>query len=310
MTTPDIRGTTLGMRRSPEEAPTRVGAAPPPNTDDLALYVLSGPARGRYFKVPRRGGVIGRDAEVPLRIDDPGISRGHCRLFRNDRGFFCVEDLDSRYGTFVEGQSTTHQVVMDGDRLQLSAETVVRVRYQDVREPERLDRPASERIRDPLTRLYDRRVLLERLEQEYAFARRHQLPLSVLMLDLDHFTRVNQDFGHGVGDRVLRGVARRLSAAVRTEDLLTRIGSDEFVVLARGDAGAAAEAFADRLLQLLRAQPISARGTAVALTASVGISTFEKNQATSMMELLVEADAALYEAKRLGRDRVAAWSAS
>ena len=295
------------MRRTPEEASTRVTVGPPPADEDLVLWVLSGPARGRYYKVPRRGGVVGRDREVPLCIDDPGISRQHLRIHRNERGYFELEDLESRYGTFIEGDRITRQVVLDGDRVQVSAETVFRVRAVDAREPEGLDRPAAERIRDPLTRLYNRRYLMIRLEEEYAFARRHRTPLSLVMVDLDHFQRVNGEFGHGAGDRVLRAAARALFATVRAEDLLCRLGGDEFCVLTRGEDEAGGLAFGARLLKVLRERPLDVRGAPLQLTASAGVVTYERGRAASMMELLVEADAALFEAKQQGRDRVQAY---
>jgi len=291
------------MRRAPEDESTRVALGPPPADEDLALLVLSGPARGRYYKVPRRGGVVGRDQEVPLRIDDPGISRQHCRIVKNGRGYFEVEDLGSRYGTFVEGRTIQRQVVLDGDRIQLSAETTFRVRYQDVQAPEGLDRPSAERVRDPLTRLHSRRYLLERFEQEYAFARRHQAPLSVLMLDIDHFQRVNEEYGRGAADRVLRMVARVLHNAVRTEDLLARIGGDEFAVIIRPESEEQSLAFSQRLLRLIRERTFVAHEHNLHLTCSVGISNYSAGCPSSMMELLVEADAALNEAKRQGRDR-------
>jgi len=292
------------MRRSLEEESTRVGVGPPPEDEDLALLVLAGPARGRYYRVPRRGGAVGRDHEAALRFDDPGISRLHCRLFRNDRGYFEIEDLGSRYGTFVEGQKIDRQVVLDGDRVQVSAETTFRVRYLDSREPEGLEPSSPVRTKDPLTGLPNRRYLLERLEQEYAFARRHHAPLSVLMLDLDHFQRINGEHGHGAGDRVLRAVARTLHNTVRTEDLLARIGGDEFVVVTREADDDKSRAFAERLVRVLRERPLMVKETRTQLTASVGISTYGRGSGSSMMELLVEADAALNEAKRHGRDRV------
>lgn len=295
------------MRRSLEEASTRVAVGPPPEDEDLALLVLSGPARGRYYRVPRRGGAVGRDAEAALRFDDPGISRLHCRFFRNERGYFEVEDLGSRYGTFVEGDRIERQVVLDGDRLQVSAETVLRVRYFDAREQDGLDPSGSARTRDLLTGLPNRRYLLERLEQEYAFSRRHQSPLAVLMIDLDHFQRINGEHGHGTGDRVLRAIGRLLHNTVRTEDLLARIGGDEFVIVTREADEDNSLAFSQRILQLLRQRPLLVQDQTAQLTASVGISTYGRGSGASMMELLVQADAALNEAKRRGRDQAMVW---
>ncbi len=296
------------MRHLAEEKSTRVALAPSPQDEDLALLVLTGPARGRYYKVPRKGGVVGREHDLPLRIDDPGISRHHCRIERNDRGYFEVQDLDSRFGTFVEGNAIQRQVVLDGDRIQVSAETTFRVRYQNIWEPEGLEQPTSPRVRDPLTRVYNRRYLLERFEQEYAFARRHHSPLSLLMLDFDHFQRINDDHGRSAGDGVLRAVARILHHTVRTEDILARVGGDEFMVLVRHESAAHCLEFAERILGLIRQRPLQVRDQELQITCSIGISNYGADCPYSMMELMVQADAALNEAKRQGRDRVATFA--
>lgn len=298
------------MRHLAEEKSTRVAPAPSPQDEDLALLVLTGPARGRYYKVPRKGGTVGRDHDLPLRIDDPGISRQHCRIERNERGYFELEDLDSRFGTFVEGNRIQRQVVLDGDRIQVSAETTFRVRYQNIREPEGLEQPTSPRVRDPLTRVFNRRYLLERFEQEYAFARRHQSPLSVLMLDFDHFQRINDDYGRSAGDGVLRAVARILHHTVRTEDVLARVGGDEFVILVRHEPAAHCLEFAERILRIIRERPLQVRDHELQITCSMGISNYGADTPFSMMELMVQADAALNEAKRQGRDQVATFIAN
>jgi diguanylate cyclase (GGDEF)-like protein len=118
---------------------------------------------------------------------------------------------------------------------------------------------------------------------------------------------VNGEFGHGAGDRVLRAAARTLFATVRAEDLLCRLGGDEFCVLSRGEDEAGGLAFGARLLKVLRERPLDVRGEPLRLTASVGVVTYQRERATSLMELLVEADAALFEAKQQGRDRVQAY---
>lgn len=166
---------------------------------------------------------------------------------------------------------------------------------------------ASERMReafeyqashDPLTGVYNRRELLERLAQELARSRRYQTPFSVLALDLDHFKQVNDTHGHQVGDEVLKLFVRRVTATLRPTDLLGRMGGEEFlVVLPQADA-AAAQATAQRLL------PAVAQTSILPMcTVSIGVTQWQHDDGT-VDALLARADAALYRAKAQGRNRV------
>jgi len=157
----------------------------------------------------------------------------------------------------------------------------------------------QESIRDPLTRLYNRRYMVETMERELARTRRAGQPLAVVMLDVDRFKRLNDTHGHDVGDRVLQEVARRLAGAVRTEDVVCRYGGEEFVAILPGAtlelARARAEAF-----RLQLASGIGSNLPTVTISAGVAMS----RDAQSPERLLRLADEALLEAKRSGRDRV------
>lgn len=279
-----------------------------PRRDDMSLLVVSGPCAGKYFKIPDRGGVIGRDEDVEVQLTDPGVSREHAELLRTEEGNFEIVDLDSRYGVYVEGDRIEKRQLQDGDRIQLSGETVFRVRYQDPKESEVLARMQEALTRDELTTVYNRRYFLERLEQEYAFARRHRSPLALLMLDIDYFKRINDEYGHAAGDAVLSFVGRRLQGAVRAEDIVGRYGGDEFVICIRGVPVDRAEQFGERLTNIIRTKPATVGGDSIKLSISVGLTALAAAPVPSVMELVTRADAALYEAKRQGRDRVSVWS--
>ncbi len=286
--------------------------SPQPSRDDISLLVLSGPCAGLYKKVPDAGGVIGRDPDVEIPLVDPGISREHALLERNADGGFSIVDLDSRYGVYVEGEQVKSRVLADGDRVQLSGETVLRVRYQDERESELLARMQETLTRDALTSVHNRRYFLERLEQEYAYARRHRALLSVMLVDVDYFKRINDEYGHVHGDQVLAHIGHTLRKAVRTEDLVGRYGGDEFVIATRLDEKAAV-AFGQRLSRIIRDRPAMVGGDTLHLSVSIGVCTLCHPQpkdppAPTMMELVSRADSALYDAKRQGRDRVAVWA--
>lgn len=158
-------------------------------------------------------------------------------------------------------------------------------------------------IYDPLTEVFNRRYFAKQLSKEMAYARRHGTTVSVLVLDIDHFKQVNDVFGHSTGDQVLREVAARLKARLRSEDTLARHGGEEFVVLLRGVHAEGAAAAAERLRAALASQPVEARVASIPVTISVGCATHAGGQC-SEDELLALADSRLYQAKRSGRNRV------
>ncbi len=164
------------------------------------------------------------------------------------------------------------------------------------------DRLAHAALHDPLTGLPNRSLILNRIEQMHARARRHHTPTASLFIDLDDFKDINDTLGHEAGDQLLAGVAARLVTALRDGDTVGRLGGDEFVVLVE-DASLAveAQALAERIRELL-ATPfqISASDVPIRVTASIGIADGDRAEAG---ELLRDADIALYRAKAAGKDR-------
>lgn len=157
-------------------------------------------------------------------------------------------------------------------------------------------------ITDELTGLRNRRHITHRLAEEVSRSRRSGRPLSVLMFDVDHFKRVNDQRGHAVGDRVLRAVARRLADAVRSDDLVARVGGEEFCVLLPGADLAAAAEVGERIRTAVREASVADADCAVRVTVSAGVSTLEPGD--DELSFVSRADLRLYEAKRDGRDRV------
>jgi diguanylate cyclase (GGDEF)-like protein len=160
--------------------------------------------------------------------------------------------------------------------------------------------------RDALTGLFNRGYFDEALPRAVAQAGRYQHPLSVLLVDTDHFKEINDTHSHMVGDRVLKLVAELLAEHARAADTVCRYGGDEFVVILSSADAASAAAFAERFRRRLRdrAQVALSTGT-VSITATVGIATFlEDADARTPEDLLRLADLRLYEGKRAGRNRV------
>ena len=159
-------------------------------------------------------------------------------------------------------------------------------------------------IRDPLTGLYNRRYLEETLEREIRRAVRSEHLLGVLMLDLDHFKKFNDTYGHDAGDTVLRETAAFLGRSVRAEDIVCRFGGEEFVIILPMADIQTTQARAERIRSKLHELTILHQGKAVGLVSvSVGVAELPQHGMTPKT-LLEAADAALYAAKRAGRDRV------
>jgi two-component system cell cycle response regulator len=157
---------------------------------------------------------------------------------------------------------------------------------------------------DTLTGLLNRRAFIERIEKARAASDKQLFPISVLLLDIDHFKKVNDTLGHDAGDIVLQGVARVLSGIARKSDFLARWGGEEFVLVLTATAEAGARVAAERVRRAIaEAKYVLPDGTEHHATASIGLTSAE-NVEWDLHNLLVRADKAMYSAKHRGRNRV------
>ena len=163
-------------------------------------------------------------------------------------------------------------------------------------------------VTDGLTGLYNHRYFVERLHEEFRRAQRYRDPVSLMMLDLDHFKRVNDDHGHPFGDRVLRGTAELLSSSLREPDICARYGGEEFAIILPKTPRAGAFVVAERFLGRMREKVYLHEATdgtrEVRVTASVGVAAFPCEGVDSPEALIARADEALYRAKGEGRNTI------
>ena len=155
---------------------------------------------------------------------------------------------------------------------------------------------------DSLTELWNRKAFDEQLQIQAAIARRYKLPLTVVLIDVDHFKQINDTRGHAVGDAVLRELARRLRESVRDADLVARYGGEEFALLLPQTPLEGGVQVAERIRQQIAASPISAPASEVVLTASAGVAALQLSETAA--DLVHRADSALYQSKQTGRNRV------
>ena len=163
---------------------------------------------------------------------------------------------------------------------------------------------------DPLTGVYNRRFMEQRLREEVSKARRYDFELALLMLDLDHFKRVNDELGHQAGDQVLIEISNLFDCELRDSDILARYGGEEFLIIATNTAPTAAAALAERLRICIEAHTFltdfsEAAQQGIRITVSIGVASFadSSNDEESLIKL---ADRNLYRAKHGGRNQVVA----
>ncbi|MFT3928041.1 MAG: GGDEF domain-containing protein [Myxococcales bacterium] len=270
----------------------------------LALLVVKGPHAGEVLTVEGSHAVIGRGLEADLRIEDPSLSRTHAR-FDREGDTLAVTDLESRNGTFVEGQRLTARHRLKSGELITLGSVVLRFALHDAEELELTRSMYEAAVRDRLTGLYNRGYFDDRMQAEYAFVKRHGGVLAVMLIDLDHFKKVNDGYGHAAGDAVLGATAKVLVESLRAEDVAARYGGEEFAVIARGSDASGAQVLAERLRARIAQTSVQVAGRSLQVTASIGVALLTKElQYRSPADLVAGADASLYESKGAGRDRV------
>jgi len=268
------------------------------------LVVVNGSASiGKMYRLEHRI-VLGRSPQCDVQLDEEGVSRRHAMLERTVEGVVQIVDLESRNGTFVNGEPVSRETLRDGDKIQIGGTTILKFSYQDELDEALQRNLYDSATRDPLTRASNKRGFEESFSKEFAFARRHGRVLSVIALDVDHFKRVNDTHGHAAGDAVLRRLAEVVSAGIRCEDVFARVGGEEFVVLLRDITLADSFECADRLRRSVERADFETDGRRIPVTISVGVATLVPSVHTSHGALLEAADKALYEAKSSGRNRV------
>ena len=161
-------------------------------------------------------------------------------------------------------------------------------------------------ITDGLTRLYNHRYFQDELARAFDESKRYGRPLSLAMVDIDFFKKVNDTYGHAVGDEVLKCVSRLFGESARSTDLVARYGGEEFAVMMPETGLEDAMTFAEKIRHLLESQPVPTQAGSLPVTVSIGVSSVPRTRIHSPKEMVVAADRALYRAKKGGRNRVEA----
>jgi diguanylate cyclase (GGDEF)-like protein len=273
------------------------------------LIVVRGGIPGTMLRLAQSASSLGRAAENTFQLADGTVSRRHAVISVDPTGEAWLTDLGSSNGTFVDGKRIplhTPVTLRDGSRIQVGAATLLKYLKLDPCD-EGFQREMYERsVRDNLTGLFNRSYFLNQIGPLAELNAMCEMGLAVILVDLDHFKRINDTHGHPAGDMVLREVATALRESTRSEDLVARYGGEEFILALPSSSLEQATVRAESIRTHLSSLPIEISGIEVRVTASLGLSYAPPGRIQDVTALVSAADEALYEAKGLGRNRVIA----
>src|SRR5436190_2186309 len=237
----------------------------------------TGPGMGTRYTLSDKPLVVGRGNDCEIRINDHSVSRRHARIQPGGDGYYAV-DLQSTNGTYVNDLPASMYKLKDGDYLRVG-NCIYRFLMGGNVETEYHEEIYRLTIIDGWTEIHNKRYLLEFLDREIARSSRHNRPLSLIMMDIDRFKAINDEYGHLGGDFTLREMASRVKGNIRKEELFARYGGEEFAVVLPETNLEGAVILADRLVKVINQQPFQYEDKTFPVTISAGVTTTvgEKN---------------------------------
>ena len=241
----------------------------------LYLIVARGGIPGTMLRLGQKSSSLGRSAENTFQVHDSTVSRRHAVISIDAAGTAWLTDLGSTNGTFVNGRRIATQTpvqIGDGSRIQLGSATLLKYLKLDPCE-EGFQRELYERsVRDNLTGLFNRGYFLSQIGPLAELNSMRELGLAMILVDIDHFKRINDTHGHTVGDLILREVAEVLHESTRDEDLVARYGGEEFILALPSCSLEQATERAEHIRSLISSRLFDASQARVGVTASLGLS--------------------------------------
>lgn len=282
------------------EAADKEAAAKP-----ACLLAVGGEINGTIFDLEPGETTCGRSPDCGIPLEFQGISRKHFKVVLNEDSSECkVEDLGSSNGTFVNNQKIEGPTVVNqGDMIKIGSTAL---KYLPKGDPERLtyDQLQHEANTDGLTGCYNKKYFNERIELEVKKCKVTGKPLCLIVFDLDHFKKLNDNWGHDAGDYVLKEKATLLrEKGVRDGDIFARYGGEEFVVLLPNTNLKDGFAIAERMRRMVEQHNFVYDGQKLPVTASIGIADYRQGVNTGT-DLFKRADSAVYKSKEGGRNQV------
>ncbi|MCP4912590.1 MAG: GGDEF domain-containing protein [Oligoflexia bacterium] len=269
-----------------------------------ALLVVGGDLNGTIFDLKGEEVGAGRNADNAIPLDFNGISRYHFKITCISDEEHMVEDAGSKNGTFVNNKKIEGKLLLNkGDMVKIGS---IALKYLPKGDPERLtyDKLQHEANTDSHTGCYNKGYFNNALDLEVKKSKITGNPLSLVVFDLDHFKKLNDNYGHDAGDYVLKVVAELIrSHGVRENDIFARYGGEEFVILLPKTNLKQSFEISERLRKLLETHDFIYDNQKLPVTASIGVADYRQGVTTGT-ELFKRADEAVYKSKEGGRNQV------
>jgi diguanylate cyclase (GGDEF)-like protein len=281
--------------------------APRTGENEACLVIIYGRELGKRIAVRDEPLVYGRDETCEVCLPEETVSRRHAVLHRDGEEII-VRDLGSTNGIRVNGAATREAVLCNGDQIKIGHTVFKFLQGNDVELKYHV--AIYEMMqRDGLTGAHNRRSFDERLAAESERAVRYRRPVGLIYIDVDHFKRLNDTYGHLAGDEVLRQLVDRIQVTIRAQDTLARIGGEEFAVIVPEGTPTGCFLLAERLRKIVNGAAFEAEDNTLNISCSFGVAWMTACAPCSRKALLQAADEALYAAKAGGRNRVEPQSA-
>lgn len=266
------------------------------------LTQLSGVGSGQVFDLSKQSLKIGRDRSCHIWIEDPHISRLHATVTHNGEET-SIKDEGSTNGVFVNGKKIHECSLKNGDRVQIGTRLFFKYSLEFADYQKVQNQKYQHANCDSVTKLYNRRFFTDIISKEFSYSKRTKNPLSLLMVDIDHFKKINDLHGHLVGDQILAKVGDLIKNSVRHENIACRYGGEEFAIILRSTGPLAAEQVAERIRKSIEESAMVSGTISINITVSIGIATYDHSNFQTFEELVKFADELLYESKLNGRNR-------
>jgi two-component system cell cycle response regulator len=269
---------------------------------EAALVVIYGLDLGRKFDLGRSETVVGRASKADICVDMESVSRNHATITNTKKGVR-IRDLGSTNGTFINDERVEgERELRNGDLVKIGR-TIFKFIAGGNIEAAYHDEIYRLTTMDGLTQVHNRRYFDEQLDREISRSRRYERVLSLVMLDIDHFKRINDTHGHLAGDNVLKQLASTVRVKIRREDVFARYGGEEFGIILPEIDRKGAKQFAEKVRQMVAQQQFTFDRNSIPVTVSLGVAVLTSEHRAAA-DLVHAADEKLYEAKNAGRNRV------
>jgi diguanylate cyclase (GGDEF)-like protein len=284
---------------------TTIAGLTSPVSEEACLVQIYGPMLGKKFGLEKDEITIGRGEGCEIVLELENVSRRHCSLLQRTDGVF-LRDNGSTNGTYLNNVEVRGETPLrSGDLVKVGGAIFkflfggelgsIEAQYHE--EIYRLT------IIDGLTQVYNKRYLLEFLDREMARCLRHQRALSLVLLDIDRFKKINDTYGHLAGDYVLRELAQVLKSRIRKEECFARYGGEEFALVLPETGHENTVFLADKLRKIVEEHAFVFEGKRIRVTFSAGVADLDAAH-DSALAFIKASDARLYEAKHRGRNQV------